>query len=56
MNYRGKWGMISHTMHTEKIAILVIQETHLDQGMTEQLGRNFQKNLIILNSAHPDNP
>ena len=56
MNYREKWGTISHTMHMEKIAILVIQETHLDQGMTEQLGRNFQKNLIILNSAHPNNP
>ena len=56
MNYREKWRTISHTMHAEKIAILAIQESHLDQNMTELLGENFEKNLIILNSAHPDNP
>lgn len=56
MNYREKWRTISHTMHAEKIAILAIQESHLDQNMTELLGENFKKNLIILNSAHPDNP
>ena len=43
-------------MHTEKIAILATQETYLDQSMTEQLERNFEKNLKILNSAHPDIP
>jgi len=56
MNYREKWRTISHALHTEKIAILAIQESHLDQDMTETLGRNFEKNLKILNSAHPDNP
>jgi len=56
MNYREKWKLISHTMHVEKIAILAIQEAHLDQTMTEQLERNFEKNLKILISAHPDNP
>jgi hypothetical protein len=43
-------------MHTEKIAILAIQESHLDQDMMEMLGRSFKKNLKILNSKHPDNP
>ena len=56
MNYREKWRTISHTMHTEKIAILAIQESHLDQNMTETLGQSFEKNLKILNSSHPDNP
>jgi len=56
ISYRDKWRKISDTIHTEKIAILVIQESHLDQQMAEQLGRNFEKNLKILNSADPDNP
>jgi len=56
MNYKEKWKTISDAMHTEKIAILVIQETHLDQVMTENLGKIFEKNLKILNSANPDSP
>jgi len=56
MNHREKWRTISDTMHAEKIAILAIQESHLDQDMTGQLGRNYEKNLKILNSAHPENP
>ena len=56
MSYREKWKSISQAMHTEKIAILVIQEAHLDQTMMEQLGKIFEKNLKILISAHPDNP
>jgi len=43
-------------MHTEKIAILAIQEAHLDQNIMEELGTSFEKNLNILISAHPDNP
>ena len=56
MNYREKWQTISHTMHTEKIAILAIQESHLDHDMTEILRNSFEKNLVILNSTHPDTP
>jgi len=56
MNYREKWRLISHMMHTEKIAILAIWEAHLDQNMTEELGTSFEKNSKILISAHPDNP
>ena len=56
MNYREKWRAISGAIHSEKAAILAIQESHLDQRMTEQLGENFEKNLKILNSAHPNNP
>ena len=56
MNHREKWRAISDTVHAEKIAILAIQESHLDQDMTETLGRNFEKNLKIMISALPDNP
>jgi exonuclease III len=56
MNYREKWNMISGAIHAERAAILAIQESHLDQDITKQLGTNFEKNLKILNSAHPDNP
>jgi len=56
MNYREKWRSVSHMMHTEKIAILAIQEAHLNQNMMEELGTSFEKNLNILISAHPDNP
>jgi len=56
MSYREKWKSISNTIHTEKIAILAIQEAHLDQSMTEQLERAFEKNLKILISAPPKNP
>ena len=56
MNYKEKWKTISDTMHTEKIAILVIQESHLDQSMTENLSTIFEKNLKIMISADPDTP
>jgi len=56
MNYKEKWKSISQTIHAEKIAVLAIQESHLDQDMAEQLERSFEKNLRILNSAHPNNP
>jgi len=56
MNYKEKWKTISDTMHAEKIAILVIQESHLNQSMTENLSKIFEKNLKILNSANPDSP
>ena len=56
MNYKEKWKSISQVIHAEKIVVLAIQESHLDQDMAEQLGRSFKKNLRILNSAHPNNP
>ena len=43
-------------MHTKKIAILVIQESHLDQSMTENLSTIFEKNLKIMISADSDTP
>jgi len=42
-------------MHTKKIAVLAVQETHLDQAMMERLQETFKKNLKIIISAHPEN-
>ena len=56
MNYVAKWGRISKMMNEEKIAILAIQETHLDQTMTEQIQSVFEKNLKIIVLAHLESP
>jgi len=56
MNYLAKWGAISREMHAKKIAVLAVQETHLDQAMMERLQETFKKNLKIIISAHPENP
>ena len=56
MTFLNKWKQISDTMHMEKIAILVAQETHLDHNMLEQVQSKFEKNLIIIASEHPTTP
>jgi len=56
MNYLAKWGAISREMYAKKIVVLAVQETHLDQAMTERLQETFKKNLKIIISAHPENP
>ena len=48
MSFLNKWRSISNTIQSEKIAILVVQEMHLDQDMTEQLQTRFEKNLTII--------
>lgn len=56
MTFLSKWSTISSTIQSEKIAILMAQETHLDQTMTDQLRSRYEKNLEFLFSAHPTNP
>jgi len=56
MNYMAKWGRVSKVIHNEKIAILAIQETHLDQSMTERIQTMLQKNFEVIVLAHPKNP
>jgi len=51
-----KWAMINCMIHNERIAILALQETHLDQTLLDQLINCFGKNLDILNSPLPSNP
>jgi hypothetical protein len=56
MSFLTKWKVVSDTIQTEKIAILAIQETHLDQQMKEQLQNHFEKNLQLIVLPHPENP
>jgi hypothetical protein len=56
MTFLSKWSMINSTIQSEKIAILMAQETHLDQTMTDQLHLKYEKNLEIFVSAHPTCP
>ena len=56
MSFPTKWKRISETIQKEKIAVLLLQETHLDQNMIEQLQQTYQKNLEIRVSPHPTQP
>ena len=51
-----KWAMVNRTIYNERIAILALQETHLDQQLLEQIQSCFGKNLEIINSPLPSNP
>ena len=42
MSFYEKWNRISQMIQSEKIAILAVQETHLDQNMINQLIRKTQ--------------
>jgi exonuclease III len=49
INYE-KWSEINATVRNEKIAILALQETHLDQEITLDIQNTFKKRLEIHNS------
>ena len=51
-----KWSTIYQTMKENKIAILAVQETHLDDTLVSSLGDCFRKRLEIINSQLPANP
>jgi len=56
MNCIDKWAMVNQTIYNERIAILALQETHLDQKLLDRVNSCFGKNLEIVNSALPNNP
>ena len=56
MTFLQKWSKISDTIQSEKIAILAVQETHLDEIHTKSLQERYQKNLKIIVSEDPENP
>jgi len=51
-----KWSEINTTMKKERIAILAIQETHLDEQPTQEIHQLFGKWLQIYNSQIGNNP
>ena len=50
------WLAINHTISDNKIAILALQETHLDHTLLQDVTACFGKRLEIINSQHPTNP
>ena len=51
-----KWAEINATMKNERIAILAVQETHLDDQNIEAIHQALGKRLMIINSQLERNP
>jgi ribonuclease HI len=56
MNLIEKWSMINRTIRTEKVAILALQETHLDEERASDIQRCFQKSFDLHYSSDTGNP
>ena len=56
MNALEKWIWINYTIRINKIAILALQETHLNEEMADSIKRCFGKNFDLLYSSNPENP
>ena len=56
MNFCQKWSTINSTLNQHKLAILALQETHLDLEMTEHLHQSLGEKMRIISSAVPDAP
>ena len=51
-----KWSTIHRTMIDQKIAILALQETHLDHDLLSQVTQCYNKRLYTITSFSPTNP
>ncbi len=56
MNLIEKWSMINKTIRTNKIVILALQETHLNEEQASEIHRCFNKSFDLHYSSNPDNP
>jgi ribonuclease HI/exonuclease III len=56
MNLIEKWSMINRTLRSERIAILALQETHLDEERATEIQKCFQKSFELHYSSDPVNP
>ena len=56
MNLTKKWSTINRTIRTNKIAILALQEMHLDEEHASDIYRCFHKSFDLHYSSDPDNP
>jgi exonuclease III len=55
MNHIDKWSIINSTLRKERIAVLALQETHLDDERIADINRCFRKSFDIINSSTPGN-
>ena len=51
-----KWSAINRTMSDHKIAIMALQETHLDQALLQDVENCFGRRLTIVISQSPTSP
>ena len=51
-----KWAMVNQTLNEHRIAVLALQETHLDQESLERIRSCYDKKMLILHSEDPDAP
>src|SRR6267142_1499028 len=51
-----KWSTVNSTLNKFKIAILALQETHLDQPSVDTLRSKFGKKMEIIFSSTPESP
>lgn len=51
-----KWSAVNRTISDYKIAILALQETHLDAALLRDIDACFGKRLSVINSQDPNNP
>jgi exonuclease III len=51
-----KWSTIHRTMSDQKIAILAIQETHLDDELESQVVQCYGKRILLITSHNPTLP
>ena len=56
LNLMDKWSRINSTLRRNKLAVLAIQETHLDDENAENIRTCFGKAFTLLHSADPTNP
>ena len=56
MTCTEKWSMVNQTLNKHKIAVLALQETHLDQEMAERIRESFGKKMEIRFSMDPNSP
>ncbi|KAI4519172.1 DNase I-like protein, partial [Schizophyllum commune Loenen D] len=52
----NKWGHMCRMMNDRKIAILMLQETHMTTERRLSLEKMYGRNLKIINSVLPENP
>ncbi|KAI0667434.1 Endonuclease/exonuclease/phosphatase, partial [Trametes maxima] len=52
----NKWYLVNQIMREKKIAILVVQETHLNKERTEAINTLFENNIKVINSEDPEKP
>jgi hypothetical protein len=56
MNFLEKWATINTNLNQNKLAILALQETHLDQETVNRLRQIYKDKMEIIFSADPNSP